>query len=303
MDDTPITTGILRTPEHCFAGLADFVHRPRYVDVGGLRMHYVACGPAHGAPVVLLHGEPTWSYLYRHMIAALARAGHRVLAPDLIGFGRSDKPAAIEAHRYARHVDWLWAWMDALDLSDVCLFCQDWGAMIGLRLVAEQPERFARVHVANGYLPDGQAPLPWLFHAWQTFARVSPVFPVGALVQAGTRRWLSRAERLAYAAPFPDARYMAGPRALPRLIPLQHDDPQSLANRAVWQALARFSRPFHTCFSTGDPVSRGADAAFRIRVAGAADTAHVVIDRARHFIQEDRPDALVAFMQAVASTP
>ncbi|ROO24057.1 haloalkane dehalogenase [Salinisphaera orenii MK-B5] len=291
-----MSAAVLRTPEERFARLPGYAYAPHYVEVDGLRMHYVDVGPRRAAPVVLLHGEPTWSYLYRHMIEPLVAAGHRVLAPDFLGCGRSDKPAAIADYSYQRHVDWAWSWFEQLALTDVRLFCQDWGSLIGLRLVAEHPAAFARVFVGNGFLPTGDARLPLLFRLWRAFARYSPVFPVGALVQAGSRRWLSADERAAYAAPFPDARYMAGIRAFPRLVPVTSDDPASAPNRAAWEALAGFDKPVHTCFADGDPITRGAERALRRRIPGAAEAAHTTIRGARHFLQEDQGATIARFM-------
>ncbi|WP_423822169.1 haloalkane dehalogenase [Salinisphaera sp. SPP-AMP-43] len=290
---------VFRRPSQTrFEALSGFDYPPNYADVGGLRMHYVDAGPRSAAPIVLLHGEPTWGYLYRHMIARLTAAGHRVLVPDLIGFGRSDKPIHGADYSYQAHVDWARAWLRQLDLTDITLFGQDWGSLIGLRLVAEHDSRFARVFIGNGFLPTGDEPMSWLIHAWRAFARISPVFPVGAILQAGSRRWLSAAERAAYRAPFADRRDLAGARALPRLIPMQPNDPASAANRAAWAKLEAFSKPFHTCFAAGDPVTRGMDRPFRRRVPGAAGVAHTTIRGARHFLQEDQGPAIADFMLA-----
>lgn len=292
----------LRTPADRFEALPDFDYPVGFTDVGDdVCLAHVEAGPRHGCPIVLMHGEPTWGFLYRHMIGQLAAAGHRVLVPDLIGFGRSDKPVAIAAHSYRAHVGWVRAWFDALGLSDITLFAQDWGALIGLRLVAEQPARFSRVFVGNGFLLTGDEPARPLFAAWQAFARYSPVFPIGPMLQVGTRRWLSRAERAAYAAPFPDARYMAGPRALPRLLPLSPHDPEHAANRAAWASLERFVRPFHTCFSDGDPVTRGGERIFQTRIPGARSAPQTTIRGARHFLQEDAGDTIARFMLAQLS--
>ena len=298
-----MTRQVYRTPEARFTDLPGFAYAPRYAEVDGLRMHYVEAGPANASPVVLLHGEPTWAYLYRHMIEPLVAAGYRVLAPDLIGCGRSDKPAAVADYSSASHVAWTEAWFAQLGLTDVTLFCQDWGSLIGLRLVAEQPDIFARVFVGNGFMPTGDENMPVLFSAWRAFARYSPVFPVGAIVQAGSRRWLSRVERAAYNAPFPDKRYTAGIRAFPGLVPITPNDPATPANRAAWESLARFSRPFHTCFADGDPITRGADRALRRRVAGAAHVPHTTIRHARHFLQEDQGPAIAEFMLAQMGAP
>lgn len=287
---------VFRTPEERFARLPGFAYAPHYVEVDGLRMHYVDVGPRNGPVVLLLHGEPTWAYLYRHMIEPLAAAGYRVLVPDLIGCGRSDKPGAIADYSYANHVAWAWDWLQQLELADVTLFCQDWGSLIGLRLVAEHPDTFARVFVGNGFLPTGDQNMPKVFALWRGFALRSPVFPVGAILQAGSKRWLSRDERAAYTAPFPDKRYMAGIRAFPALVPITPDDPATPANRAAWESLEKFPRPFHTCFADGDPITRGADKALRRRVLGAADAEHTTIRGARHFLQEDQGAAIAAFM-------
>ncbi|WP_353222772.1 haloalkane dehalogenase [Salinisphaera hydrothermalis] len=291
----------LRTPADWFSGLADFDYPVGFTCVGeGVRMAHVEVGPADGPPIVLLHGEPTWGYLYRHMIDPLTDAGYRVLVPDLVGFGRSDKPTRIADHSTQRHVDWMRAWFDALGLTDAVLFGQDWGALIGLRLVAEQPARFSRVFVGNGFLLTGDEPARFLIGAWRAFAQYSPLFPVGAMLQAGTRRWLSRAERAAYVAPFPDPRYMAGPRALPRLLPVSSRDPAHRANRAAWTALETFESPFHTCFSDGDPVTRGGAKPFRERVPGAASVPHKTVAGAGHFLQEDAGEEIAHFMRDCA---
>ncbi|MDA3919641.1 MAG: haloalkane dehalogenase [Salinisphaera sp.] len=289
---------VFRTPEARFARLPGFAYAPCYVEVDGLRMHYVDAGPRGAPVVVLMHGEPTWAYLYRHMIEPLAAAGYRVLVPDLIGCGRSDKPGAVADYSYARHVAWTWEWFTQLELADVTLFCQDWGSLIGLRLVAEHSDTFARVFVGNGFLPTGDENMPKLFSLWRSFALYSPVFPVGAILQAGSKRWLSRAERAAYTAPFPDKRYMGGIRAFPALVPMTSDDPATPANRAAWESLERFPRPLHTCFADGDPITRGADKTLRRRVIGAANAQHTTIRGARHFLQEDQGAQIVAFMLA-----
>lgn len=278
---------ILRTPDERFAGLAGFPWTPRWTEVDGLRMAHVEDGPAGADPVLLLHGEPTWSYLYRKMIPVLAEAGLRAVAPDLVGFGRSDKPARREDHTYARQVAWTGAWIEAVDLRRITLVCQDWGSLIGLRLVAERPERFARVVVANGWLPEGRGRLPAVFRLWRAFARWSPWFPCGWIVRAGCARGLSAEARRAYEAPFPDARHRAGPRALPLLVPVDGDDPAAADNRRAWEALERWDRPLLTLFGDLDPVFRGADRGLQRRVPGAAGQPHRTLRRAGHFVQED----------------
>lgn len=284
---------VLRTPEERFRNLPDYPYVPRYADVGGVRMHYVDEGPPGEVTVLLLHGEPTWSYLYRHVIAPLCAAGHRVVAPDLIGFGRSDKPLAIADHSYGGHLAWLERWLAALALHDIVLFGQDWGALLGLRLVAAHPERFAAVAVGNGMLLTGQERLPALFQLWRLFARITPVFPAGWIVQSGTRRCLTRAERRAYDAPFPAFRYQAGPRALPRRVPVVPDDPEAVANRWAWERLRTWHKPFLTLFSDGDPITRGIEYPFQRQVPGAAGQPHRRL-QGGHFLQEDAPAAIAA---------
>lgn len=289
---------VLRTPEARFEVLPDFDFPPHYTEVDGLRMAHVAAGPADGPVVLLLHGEPTWSYLYRHMIPPLADAGLRVLAPDLIGFGRSDKPARVADYSYQRHTDWLWAWIEQQGLTDITLFCQDWGSLLGLRLAGEHPERFARIVVGNGMLPTGDRGVPMAFHLWRAFALYTPVFPAGRIVDVGSARKLSRAERAAYDAPFPSARYQAGARAFPALVPTRPKDPAVPANRAAWQALGNFHKPFLTLFGAGDPILGKADRALQRHVPGAAGQPHVRL-RGGHFIQEDQGPELARRMIAL----
>ena len=277
---------VLRTPDERFAGLPDFDYAPHYTEVEGLRMHHVAVGPPAGAPVLLLHGEPTWSFLYRRMLPVFDSAGQRALAPDLIGFGRSDKPAELGAYTYQRHMDWLRSWIETLDLREITLVCQDWGALLGLRLVAEHPERFARVVVANGFLPTGDRRPRWPFFVWQAFARWSPWFPAGRIVRSGCLTRLGRGAVAGYDAPFPSAAYKAGARAFPRLVPTRPDDPAALANRRAWGRLGEWEKPFLTAFTDRDPIFRGLDRILQRHVPGAAGRAHVIL-HGGHFVQED----------------
>ncbi len=221
---------VLRTPDSRFENLEGYPFVANYLDVAAsdtqpLRMHYLDEGPDDGPPIVLLHGEPTWSYLYRTMIPPLADAGNRVLAPDLIGFGRSDKPSRIEDYTYQRHVEWVTSWFERLNLKDVTLFVQDWGSLIGLRIAAEQGDRIARLVVANGFLPTAQRPTPPAFYLWRAFARYSPVLPAGRIVATGTVRRVPPKVRAGYDAPFPDKAYQAGARAFPQLVPTSAADP------------------------------------------------------------------------------
>jgi haloalkane dehalogenase len=280
----------LRTPDERFADLPGYPFEPHWAtvdsDEGTLRMHYVDEGSRDGAVIVLLHGEPTWSYLYRTMIPPLVDAGFRVLAPDLIGFGKSDKPAEISDYTYQRHVDWVVAWMNTVALDDVTLFGQDWGSLIGLRIVGEQPTRFARVVIANGFLPTAHRSTPIAFKAWRAFARWTPVFPAGRLVQAATVNPVPAEVRAAYNAPFPSSRYQAGARAFPRLVPTEPDDVAIPANRAAWDALGTFDKPFLAIFGENDPILGKGDRPLIKHVPGAKGQPHDRI-RGGHFIQED----------------
>jgi haloalkane dehalogenase len=284
---------VLRTPEDRFVSLPEFGFEPRYVTVGtpgsdDVRMAYVEAGPADGPVVLLLHGEPSWSFLYRRMLPVLAGHGLRAIAPDLVGFGRSDKPARIGDHSFARHVEWVRALaFDQLDLRDVTLVGQDWGGLIGLRLVAEHPDRFARVVAANTGLPTGDDPMP---EVWWQFRRVvekAPTLDVARLVQSGCQTRLSEPVLAGYAAPFPDESYLAGPRAMPLILPTAPDDPATKANRAAWQQLARWDRPFLVAFSDRDPITGSMAAVLKGAIPGAAGLEHPVIEGAGHFLQED----------------
>ncbi len=279
---------VLRTPDDRFAHLPDYPFEPHYTVVEDLRIHHIDEGPAKGARVLLMHGEPTWSFLYRHMIPVLVAAGYRAVAPDLVGFGRSDKPALLSDYSYQRHVDWMKGWLEGMRLDNMTLVCQDWGSLIGLRLAAELPERFSRIVVANGFLPTGDSRVPFAFRLWQTFAKWTPWFPAGRIVSFGCRTRLTRETIAAYNAPFPKESYKQGARAFPRLVPTRPDDPASPANRRAWKSLRQWEKPFLTAFSDGDPVFRGADRVFQKLVPGAAGQPHTTIRGAGHFLQEDR---------------
>ncbi|HYB13546.1 MAG TPA: haloalkane dehalogenase [Myxococcota bacterium] len=288
---------ILRTPDERFAKLPGWPFPPRYLEVGGLRMHYVDEGPRGAAPVLLLHGEPSWSYLYRKMIPVLASAGLRAIAPDLIGFGRSDKPTRREAYTYQRHVDWVRGFVLGLDLRDLTLVCQDWGGLIGLRLVAEEGDRFARVVAANTFLPTGDLPPGPAFLAWQKYSQETPHFHVGGIVKGGCVKELAPDVVAAYDAPFPDDRFTAGARQFPLLVPTSPDDPAAAANRAAWQRLEQFQRPFLTAFSDRDPITRGGDKVLAGRIPGAAGQRHVTIEGGGHFLQEDCGEELASVVK------
>lgn len=282
----------IRTEDSRFEKLPDYDFESHYVGIDGLRMHYVDEGPADAAPVLLLHGEPSWSYLYRKMIPLIASAGSRVIAPDLIGFGKSDKPTAQADYSYSGHVAWMREFIKALDLSDITLFCQDWGSLIGLRVAAENPDRFARIAVGNGGMPTGDEEFPKVFKLWRAFARWSPWFPIGRIIQAGTVNELTKEEMAAYDAPFPSAKYKAGARAFPALVPTEPDNVASEDNRRAWEMLSRFEKPFLTTFSNRDPVTRGGERPFQDRVPGAKTVDAVKIRNAGHFLQEDKGEEL-----------
>jgi haloalkane dehalogenase len=289
---------VLRTPDERFEALPDFPYTPHYTTVTdkasgvGLRIAAIDEGPRDAAPVLLLHGEPTWSFLYRKIIAGLVAKGHRVVAPDLVGFGRSDKPAAREDYTYERHVAWMSDWLIANDLKDITLFCQDWGGLIGLRLVAAFPERFARVCAANTFLPAGQGATP-AFEAWLQFSQTTPVFPTPMIVNGGSVRDLSEAERNAYEAPYPDETFKAGARQFPALVPVKPEMASVAENVEAWKALERFDKPFLTAFSDQDPITRGADERLQARIPGCKGQAHTTIMGGGHFLQEDQPDAII----------
>ncbi|GAA0632666.1 haloalkane dehalogenase [Sporichthya brevicatena] len=299
---------LLRTPDGCFAGLVGFDHEPRYAEVPAgdgqaLRMAWVEAGPAFGPPVLLLHGEPTWSYLYRGLFAPLVDAGLRVIAVDLVGFGRSDKPAEVSDHTYARHVEWTRALLfDCLDLRDVTLVGQDWGGLIGLRLVAEHPDRFARVVASNTGLPTGDQDMPAVWHRFRESVQSAPSLDIGRFVAAGCVRGLSPEARAAYDAPFPEERFKAGPRAMPSLVPYRPDDPASEANRAAWKVLTAWERPFLTAFSDSDPITGAMGPILRRAIPGAAGLDHPTIANAGHFVQEDAPADLAAAVLSVIRT-
>lgn len=284
----------LRTPDERFADLPDYPFEPHHVEIpdgdgGTLRVHHLDEGDPDAPVVLLLHGEPSWSYLYRHMIPVLVDAGLRAVAPDLVGFGRSDKPAQRTDYTYARHVSWLSSHVfDALDLHDITLVCQDWGGLLGLRLVAAQPDRFAGVVAANTFLPTGDGKPGDAFLAWQKFSQEAPELPVGRIVNGGCTTDLAEDVIAAYDAPFPDETYKEGARQFPLLVPTSLDDPEAPANRAAWEVLAQFERPFVCAFSDEDKITAGNERHLISRIAGAKDQPHTTITGGGHFLQEDR---------------
>ena len=287
----------LRTPDDRFENLPGWTFAPRYTEVpdgegGTLRVHHVDEGPASANPVLCMHGEPSWAYLYRKMIPVFTGAGYRAVAPDLVGFGRSDKPTELDDYTYQRHVDWMTAWLDAVDLQHATLVCQDWGALIGLRLLAENPDRFDRVVVANGFLPTGDAAPGEAFLRWREYSQTTPNFHVGGIIKGGCRTELSEDVIAAYDAPFPDDSYKAGARKFPVLVPISPDDPASAPNKAAWTVLEKWEKPALTAFSDQDPITRGADRAFQARVPGTKGQPHTTIEGGGHFLQEDKGEEL-----------
>jgi haloalkane dehalogenase len=301
----------LRTPDERFGDLPEFPYAPGYCNVdddegGRLRVAWIEDGPADADPVLLLHGEPSWSFLYRKMIPILAGAGSRVICPDLVGFGRSDKPTRREDHTYARQVEWMRAVaFDILDLKRVTLVGQDWGGLIGLRLAAEHPDRFAGIVVANTGLPTGDFPMPDIWWRFREAIQGLPTIDVGRFVQSGCARPMSDDVRAAYDAPFPDDSYCAGPRAMPGLVPTTPDDPASAANRAAWSALAESPTPMLVAFSDQDPITGPMAEIFKAHMRGAQGRDHPVVSNAGHFLQEDAGEELanhiVAFLDAYAA--
>jgi len=286
----------VRTPDDRFEDLPGYNFEPHYLKVGGLRMHYLDEGPEDAEPVLLLHGEPSWSYLYRHMVPPLAAAGLRVVAPDLVGFGKSDKPVSKSDYSYAAHVGWTREFVEVLDLTGITLFCQDWGSLIGLRVAAENAGRFARIALGNGGLPTGDQTMPDAFMKWRAFALHSPYFPIGKIIQKGTTTNLRDEVVAAYDAPFPSRKFKAGARMFPALVPVRPDDPASEANRRAWDAFGRWEKPFITTFSDKDPITRGGDRVWQKHVPGAHGQNHVTIGGAGHFLQEDKGEELASVL-------
>jgi haloalkane dehalogenase len=297
----------LTTPEHCFEQIADFSYAPHFLQVddnegGSLKLHFIDEGPKHANVVLMLHGEPSWAYLYRKMIDPVVAAGYRVIAPDLIGFGKSDKPTEHSDYTYQRHLDWVRQVVIQLNLKDITLVCQDWGGLLGLRLVAEHADLFARVLAANTMLPTGEHAASAAFLNWQTFSQQVEVFPVSGIIKGATVLPLSPEVMAAYDAPFPDETFKAGVRQFPLLVPTTPDDPASEANRLAWQSLQQFHKPFITAFSDSDPVTSGGDKIMQKLIPGCQGQAHTTIEKGGHFLQEDQgkqlAEVLLTFMNA-----
>ena len=298
---------VLRTPDERFADLEGYDFEPHSREViaddgTALRFHYVDEGPRDAAPVLLMHGNPSWSYLHRNMIRGLVDRGHRVLALDLMGLGRSDKPAARTDYTLARHVDWVSQWFDGEDLADVTLYCQDWGGLIGLNVLPLQGHRVARVVASNTGVPSGEG-VNRFMQQWLEFSQSVDELPIGDLLDGGTTRALTAGEKAAYDAPFPDGRYQMSALQFPLLIPVQPDNPGVPQCLATWDYLATWEKPFLTVFGTADAVAYKPGSHLKLQrvVPGAAGQPHLEIEGANHFIQEDAPDELVAAIDAFAN--
>jgi len=282
---------VLRTPDECFENLAGFPFEPRYLeirdeDLGVIRIHYVDEGPRDGPVILCLHGEPTWSYLYRKMIPVFTAAEFRVVVPDLVGFGRSDKPSLRSDYSYKRHVKWIKNWIDKAGLKDITLLGQDWGGLIGLRLLAENPELFVRFSLSNTGLPTGDHGISEAFLRWQEFSQEDPEFDIGSIVNLFGRGSLSEEEVAAYRAPFPSDEFKAGARQFPLLVPTSPDDPAAEDNRVAWKQLMQWDKPALMCFSDNDPIMRGGEHPFLKLVPGTQNQPHITL-KGRHFIQEE----------------
>lgn len=288
---------ILTTPIERFNALEGYPYSPNYIEIeSGLQMHYVDDGSREGEIVLLLHGEPSWSYLYRKMIPILADAGFRVIAPDLIGFGKSDKPSEQRDYSYKKHVDWVKTLITSLNLTGINLFCQDWGGLIGLRVAAEMESRFARIVAANTFLPTGNGPFPEAFLQWQAFSQKVDVLPIAKIMQNSTVSKLSDAVLQAYEAPFPDPSFQAGAKIFPSLVPTSPEDPACEANIEAWKILSKWEKPFLTLFSDQDPITHGGDRYFIKKIPGTKGQAHQTIKDGGHFLQEDKGEEIAEIM-------
>ena len=295
-----VAAGVLRTPDACFANLPDYPFAPHYAEIadarfGSLRMHFVDEGPREAPVALMLHGEPTWSFLYRKMIPLVAAAGYRAIAPDMIGFGRSDKPTSRADYTYQGFVDQLKAFILGQDLRRITLVCQDWGGPIGLRVLSELTGRFDAVLATNTLIPNFEPPprgvAGWpgkQIEDWAALCRTSDDLPISEIVSGVGVDRLSDAVRAAYDAPFPDASYKAGTLQITCCIPIEETMPGIAENRKAWEVIEKFDRPFLTAFSDRDPSTKGWEAIFRNRVPGAKGQPHVEIEGAGHFVQEEQ---------------
>ena len=286
---------ILRTPEHRFKNLTDYNFTSHYLEIEkGLQLHYLDEGNKEGPVVLLLHGEPSWSYLYRKMILGLSE-NFRVIAPDLIGFGKSDKPVDQEDYSYQKHVDWISSFIEQLDLTKIMLFCQDWGGLIGLRIITQMEDRFSRVVASNTTLPTGRVPMPESFMKWRAYSQHSETFDIGKVIDMGTVQPLSEEVYKAYNAPFPSEEYKTGARIFPMLVPVDMDDPEAIKNQEAWQKLQNWKKPFLTLFGEADTIMMGAEKMFQKLIPGAKGQNHGLLN-AGHFIQEEKGEELAQLL-------
>jgi haloalkane dehalogenase len=279
---------LLRTPNERFKGLPGYPFKPHYAEVEGVRIHYVDEGHNDRETVLMMHGEPSWSYLYRKMIPVVVESGYRVIAPDLVGFGKSDKPAEMSDYSYQKHVSWMSGLITLLDLRNITLACQDWGGLIGLRIAAEHEERFKRICVSNTGLPAGKGKPSEAFLVWREYSQKTPDFNIGEIVNRACLNKLEPEVIAAYDAPFPDDSYKAGARIFPALVSISPDDPAVPANLKAWEVFSRWEKPFLTAFSDSDPITQGGDAYFQKTIPGAKGMKHTTIMSAGHFVQEDK---------------
>ncbi|MFX0186217.1 MAG: haloalkane dehalogenase [Candidatus Hodarchaeota archaeon] len=295
---------LLRTPDERFEDLPDFSYEPNYIEVDNIRIHYVDEGPKDRDVILLMHGEPAWSFLYRNMIPLLVKAGYRTVAPDLVGFGRSDKPTEKSDHTYRKHVEWMTKWVKLLDLQNITLFCQNWGSLIGLRVAIENQERFNRILLSNGGLPTGAQSMPEAFLRWREFSRTATRFDIKRIIQGGTITELSKDILRGYDAPFPDDTYKAGARIMPSLVPISKDDPEFEANTSAWEKFRQWEKPFLTAFSDKDRITAGGYIPWQKLVPGARGQNHTTIKNAGHFVQEDKgPELAEVIIEFIKNNP
>jgi len=295
---------LLSTPEERFENLPDFPFEPNFLKVDGINIHYLDEGSNQAEVILLMHGEPSWCFLYRHMIPILIKEGYRVLAPDLVGFGRSDKPTEQTDHTYKKHVEWITKWLKMLDLKDITLFCQDWGSLIGLRLAIENQDRFSRIVLSNGGLPTGEQRMPEAFMNWREFSRTSPSFDIKFIIQGGTKTKLNKEILNGYDSPFPDDTFKAGARILPSLVPISTDDPEHENNKKAIEQFKQWEKPFLTAFSDSDPITKGGDRFWQDYIPGADGQNHTTIKNASHFIQEDKgPELANLIVKFIKNNP
>jgi haloalkane dehalogenase len=287
-----------------FENLPDFPYEPNYFEIDGIKIHYLDEGAKDAEVILLMHGEPSWCFLYRHMIPILVKNGYRIIAPDLVGFGRSDKPTEQADHTYSKHVYWMAKFIQSLDLSNITLFCQDWGSLIGLRIAIENQERFIRIVLSNGGLPTGEQQMPEAFMNWREFSRTSPSFDIKFILQGGTKAKLSKKILSGYGAPFPDDTFKAGARILPSLVPISTDDPEHENNRNAIEQFRQWKKPFLTAFSDSDPVTNGGDKFWQTYIPGARNQNHTTIKDAGHFVQEEKgPELAELVIKFIKSNP